>query len=328
MKCFDNQLTMLDICNNADLEYLDCANNRIVKLDIQKCPKLLECYQNGPSSIIEGIAIYNNPGNYYLCVDVSAWIKTDDSPDPIFTFELTKNTKHEVYYEDRFQITLGDKKAEDFKSSNEAVANVTAGGLVTPVKAGKVKITAVLENRKKLTLTLTVTDTVKPKMIVINAPGVPYIGLKDKLPLTVTMTGDRPNVSAKLKWKSLNARVAKVDKNGVVTGKKPGTATITVTTDNKLTASVDIEVRDIHAPTSVTIVPASVEPIPVKGTVKLTAVMTAEGEPQSKLKWTSKNTRVAKVDKNGLVTGKKPGTATIVVTTANKKTASVEVTVQ
>ena len=47
-----------------------------------------------------------------------------------------------------------------------------------------------------------------------------------------------------------------------------------------------------------------------------------------KLKWTSSNKKVATVNKNGKVTAKKKGTATITVKTANGKKYSCKVTVK
>ena len=41
----------------------------------------------------------------------------------------------------------------------------------------------------------------------------------------------------------MNKKVATVDENGIVTAKKKGTVTITVTTSNGLTATVKIRIR-------------------------------------------------------------------------------------
>ena len=51
------------------------------------------------------------------------------------------------------------------------------------------------------------------------------------------------NASDKLTWKSSNTKVATVNKKGKVTGIKPGTTVITVTTAKGLVASVTITVK-------------------------------------------------------------------------------------
>ena len=67
----------------------------------------------------------------------------------------------------------------------------------------------------------------------------------------------------------------------------------------------------------------------VNKTTKLTATINPSNTTQSKtLTWTSSNTKVATVDKNGVVKGIKVGTATITVKTSNGKTATVKVTVK
>ena len=215
-----------------------------------------------------------------------------------------------------------------WKSNKSSVLSVDSNGKLTARKAGTATITVTTANKLSDSVTITVIEPSKPKTIVINAPEQEYVPVKGTLQLTVKMTALREPVSAKLTWKSNNTKVAAIDKNGKVTGKSDGTAKITVTTDNKLTASIDIRVRDTHAPTSVKIKPLDVEYLGIKDKAQLTAVMTAIDDPVSKLTWKSLDTKVASVDSKGVVTGKKEGTVTITVTTANKLSASIDVTVK
>ncbi len=223
---------------------------------------------------------------------------------------------------------IGTPKSKlTWKSSDKKVATVSNKGLVTGKKAGTVTITVTTANKLSHSITIEVKDATAPTSVTLSPAGPRTIGLKDKLQLTAALE-PVGTAKSKLKWATSDKKVATVSAKGLVTGKKAGRAIITVTTDNKLTASVEIVVEDIHAPTTVAIQPASPAPISVKGKLQLTASLTAIGTPKSKLKWTSSDKKIATVSAKGLVTGKKPGKATITVTTDNKLTASVEITVK
>lgn len=61
----------------------------------------------------------------------------------------------------------------------------------------------------------------------------------------------KPNsASSKLTWKTSNPKVAKVSQEGVVTGRKKGTATITVKSSNgkKATCKVTVKTKKNQAP--------------------------------------------------------------------------------
>ena len=109
--------------------------------------------------------------------------------------------------------------------------------------------------------------------------------------LKTTVTGTNKAVS----WSSSNSRVASVDKNGKVTAKTKGTATITAKVDG-VSASCKVTVNE-----------------PVKTTIKLdkTKVTLGAGEPctlkatvspSQKVTWTSSNPKLVKVDSNGKLT--------------------------
>lgn len=134
----------------------------------------------------------------------------------------------------------------------------------------------------------------------VTAPVKPSVKL-DKTSLTLTngktytlkttVTGTNKAVS----WSSSNSRVASVDKNGKVTAKAKGTATITTKVDG-VSASCKVTVNE-----------------PAKTTIKLnkTKVTLGAGEPctlkatvnpSQKVTWTSSNPKLVKVDSNGKLT--------------------------
>ena len=104
-----------------------------------------------------------------------------------------------------------------FKSSNKKVATVNAKGVVTGKKAGKAKITVTVGKYTKV-LNITVK---KPSFKLAKASASIKKGKKTTIKVKAAPV-------SKVTYKSSNKSVATVTKKGVVTGKKKGTAKITV----------------------------------------------------------------------------------------------------
>ena len=124
----------------------------------------------------------------------------------------------------------------------------------------------------------------------------------------------KTNASGKVTWKSSNTGVATVA-NGVVTGKKAGTATITASISGK-TATYKVTVKNRG-------ISARVDQVYVgkKAAVKVTAYGVS-----GTAKFKSSNTKVATVNSKGVITGKKAGTTKITVTVGKyKKVLTVKV---
>ena len=126
----------------------------------------------------------------------------------------------------------------------------------------------------------------------------------------------------KTTWTSSNTNVATVSSSGVVKGVAEGETTITVTTDNGVTATTKVIVLPL--PTSVY--------LPTTADINLgySKTLTPTVSPancETTYKWSSSDTSVATVS-SGKVTGKKEGTAKITVTTENGKTSECVVTVR
>ena len=107
-----------------------------------------------------------------------------------------------------------------------------------------------------------------------------------------------------LTYKSSKKSIASVDEKGLVTAKKPGEATITISVDG--TSEIcKIKVRETRVKldrTKVTLYR--------KGEITLSVLTNSKTEP----KWKSNKSSVATVDNKGNVTAVKHGTATITVT--------------
>ncbi len=146
------------------------------------------------------------------------------------TVKVTKTKLSKTVY--AFQkVTLSLKGAKNFKSSNKKVATVSAKGVVTFKKAGKVKITF-KKGAKKYTVTL----TAKKATLTLSKSKVT---VKAKKTYTVKAKTVKP--ANTVKWSTKNKKVATV-KNGVITGKKKGT-TYVYAKANGLTKSVKVTVK-------------------------------------------------------------------------------------
>lgn len=219
----------------------------------------------------------------------------------------------------KLKVSFPNKTASNkltWKSSNTKVAAVDENGIVTGVKKGTAKITVTTFNKKSATCKVTVNND--PAYVSFPMESI-TIGKGESVTIKPEVNkGAKP----KYTWKSKKKTVATVDKNGKITGKKAGSSTtITVETQNGKKATLKVNVK--AAPGSVTLSDATVE---VGSTVQLKAKLKSK-TASYKLTWKSSDKKIAKVDKNGVVTGVKEGTAKITVTTFNKKKATCTVTV-
>ena len=125
----------------------------------------------------------------------------------------------------------------------------------------------------------------------------------NKAKLTVTYNGK--NVTKVAKHKSSNSKIAKVNKNGVVTAVRPGTVKITAKYKGKSKttkiaikkAKLSLNKKSLQLTTG------------QKFTLK--AFANKSGISNKNIKWTSSNSNIVSVNKNGVLITKKNGTTTI-----------------
>jgi len=213
----------------------------------------------------------------------------------------------------------GAAGAKSFSSSSAAIASVNSSGKITAKKAGTATITVKTYNGKTAKCTVTVKGTA-PTSIKFSA-GTANIGLKEVYALSTTIAP--AGASGTRTFKSSNAAIASVDASGNVTGKKTGTATITVTTGNGKTATCKVTVKAA---------PTGVKPNVTSRTIGLGQTYTlkatlAPADAAGKVSYSSSNTAVATVNSAGKITPKKAGSATITLKTYNGKTAKCTVKV-
>ena len=192
-------------------------------------------------------------------------------------------------------------------STNTAVATVTDKGVVKGVAQGSTIIMAKLINGEIAYCNVVVEEEVSGLQLNYDKKTI----YKDKsftLKATVTPNGaTNPNVT----FESSNESVATVSSKGKVTGKKTGTAIITVTTkENGYKAFCVVTVK--QNVTKIKLNYSSYK-LGYKKSVQLKATVTTTAS-NKKIKWTSSNPSVASVNSSGKVTAKKYGTTTITAT--------------
>jgi len=209
LDCYTNKLTKLNISKNTKLESLWCGENKLTKLDVSKNTKLdgMNCSDNKLTKLnvskntrLESLYCYDNK---LTNLNISKNTKLIDlicSNNKLTRLSISKN-KNLGYLDCRYNYfssvsavpggkNVGGGSAWNFKFNPQRSSKVTG-------KSVKLSVSS-----KKLT-----------------AGGTAYLTAK------VSSTNN-----TKVKWKSSNDKVAKVNSNGKITAKYPGKATITVTT--------------------------------------------------------------------------------------------------
>ena len=229
---------------------------------------------------------------------------------------------------DKLQLSVttypvNEKRSKEFKwsTSSSSIASISSTGILTPKKTGTVTVTVKSgrDSDVKSSITIKIIDSKMPDSVQLAESGTITIESGQKIQLNATV---KPSTATQtLKWSSNSSRV-RVDQNGVVTGIKSGTATITVTsTYSKYREdSVKIKVVSKSAPSALSLsavpqailVGESTRIVPAAAPVNASVLGT----------YTSSNPAIATVDPDGVVTAHATGTA--VITLQSQKNSAVK----
>lgn len=128
-----------------------------------------------------------------------------------------------------------------YKSKNPSVATVTNKGVVTAKRPGKTTITVKTYNGKSLTCTVTCGTQIK-KLSFSNVKSGAKLKVGKSKTLKVKYSPSNASIK-KLTWKSSNSKVLTVSKNGKITAKKPGTATISAASTDGSKKKVSVKIK-------------------------------------------------------------------------------------
>ncbi len=211
-------------------------------------------------------------------------------------------------------------KTVTWASSNEKVATVAADGTVKAVAKGTAVITVTTKDGNK-TATCNVTVKIPATKVTVSSKQVYVVKGKS---VSVKAYVQPLDTTDKVEWTSSNTKVATV-KNGKISAKKVGKATITAKAGDK-TAKVTVNVVKKAAKAKSVKLNKKAATLKVGKKITLTAKINPTKSTDT-LKWSSSNKKVATVDQYGVVTAKKAGTATITVKTSSGKKATCKITV-
>ena len=205
-------------------------------------------------------------------------------------------------------------------SSNISVATVNSSGKVTAIKKGTARITVTTANGLSDYCNVTVSAP-SPTSVSINSSLTLEVGQSE----TITPTLSPSNAETSYTWTSSNSSIVSVSSNGTVKAIAPGTAKVTVKTDNGKTASCQVTVNEQEIlPTSITMTDCL--DLTVGDEYRLTPTISPANATNTTVSWSSSNMAVATV-KNGLVKAEGEGTCYISATTSNGLTAKCYVVV-
>ena len=207
-----------------------------------------------------------------------------------------------------YQLSPSKGASLTFKSSDYNVATVDNSGYVKAVGVGSARIT--IEQNMGFSATCNVTVTEPIAATSISLPAEATVDVYSSKMLYPTLQPSEANPT--LTWKSSDVSIASVDQNGKVTGNVPGTATITVTTDNNLSASCTLTVKDVdRTPRQFSFVQESLRKSIYVGETYRMRYEVMPSYANYTLRWTSSDESVATVNSFGQVTALRPGTTRI-----------------
>lgn len=212
-------------------------------------------------------------------------------------------------------------KAVTWESSNKKVATVDGNGKVKGVAKGTATIKATTAD-KKFSAECKVTVKVPATKVTVSSNKKVYLVVKKSI--TIGAAVEPADTTDSVKWSTKNKKIATVSK-GKITGKKVGKTTITAKAGSK---SAKVEVNVVKKATNATKITLNKKTLKINtgASAALQAKLTP-AKATTEVKWSVDKAGKKVVNiKNGIVTGKKAGVATITAK-AGKKTAKCVVTV-
>ena len=200
-----------------------------------------------------------------------------------------------------------------WSSANPQIATVDENGVVTGLKRGNTRITATAADGSNTRANISVQVTQSAGQITLDKPELTVdVGRNATLKATVL---PKETNNKKVVWSSSDERIAKVDRQGRVTGVSLGDCEITCASEEVGTVTAKAVVHVQQPVKKVTFGPA---PAVYNGeSAQLTWTLEPANVTNAKLAFSSSNEKILKVDENGVVTGVLGGEANVIATTTD-----------
>lgn len=225
-----------------------------------------------------------------------------------------------TWYVPNAKVTVPDLELAYQNGRNWIVSDQKIAAKDFPMEIGKAYVVSGSWDGTKVTIGEV--TTIEPTAITLDQS---KLTIKVGKTITLTPTIEPADATNKnVTWSSSDETVATVS-DGVVTGVKAGTATITAKTANGLTATATVTVEEIPV-TKITL-PTTEASMTIGGTMDLNPTIEPADATNTHISWSSSNQGVATVDASGRVTAKGAGTATITGTATSGAKVTLVITV-
>jgi len=199
-----------------------------------------------------------------------------------------------------------------YTSSDSSVASINSRGYITALKEGITTIVVKGENNVFAKCNISVkNDIVKVNQLSVTLDNNTIsigekIGIKSSImPLNAS--------NKSLTYVSNDSSVAVVSDSGVITGIRGGNAIITVTASSGISDSISVKVENTKIYANDIRLPKIVN-LYVGRSTSLNAVILPSNVTENDIIWTNSDNSIVKVNSNGIITGVKPGEATVTAT--------------
>ena len=223
--------------------------------------------------------------------------------------------------------TYSSKQKLKWTSSNVRIATVSQSGVVTGKKRGTVTIKVRATDGSGVYATCKIRVVRQVTKITLNKSTIKMlVGKTTRISARITPS------SATYKsviWSSSDSKIAAVDSRGYITANAVGSCKIYAKAkDNSgKRAYVMVYVSKAVPSTGVNISASDRDMIMVRGTSSMVNYTVVPNNTTDKVRFSSDNKSVASVSSTGRVTARKPGVATITISTSSGKVGMVNVTV-
>ena len=220
-----------------------------------------------------------------------------------------------------YRLEADAPQAVAYSTTNEAVATVTADGVVTGVGPGSAQIRLDAENGARATVQIEVAG-LKGNTLTLNTDSITME--KGQITGLKAIFNDKAD-NTLVRWHSDDESIARVDAVGRVSGMGGGDTRVTVTSSDGLTASAEVHVH--VAGNAMRIVPESITV--GSGTYLRPNARYIPGDTTDEVSyWTSSNEDVLRVQSDGTLYAVAPGQSILAVFSRDGLSASTVVTVE
>lgn len=278
------------IIDRSDIHTIKCS---MVGLSTLENEYLEACDNNADSSVsLQDLFITNQ------------YIKNQNTLEEETTIEISKielnetslNLKVEETANLTYTITPEHSTDTDvnYFSMDSNIVNVDDNGLVTAVNNGFTQILATCASGARAICDVTVHT--EPKEIEIDKKEIElFINGEDSYLLKPSFKPSTADIMTGLSWESSDLEIVSVDEKGTLVAKKNGTATIKVTSENKLETSCEVTVK---TKPSELIMPSQVSLEKGKTTKIDTIINPKTANSDTEIIWRTDNKNIINIDED------------------------------